>query len=278
MMRLPAFPIYGVVFLVFGLLFIPSVAQAQATRTVSETRPLDRDGTVQLDSFTGDITVTTWDRDAVQIGVRIEGDDVDAVDQTRIRIEGDEDELRIETDYDALENRFLGLFSMGSKDRPPTFYTITMPATAALSVNDFSSTIAISGLRNGLTLDTFSSPVRLEDIEGFIQAETYSSEFEARDVAGRIHLETFSGDATIAMRAVTGDCQFEGFSGDVEVLLPADAGLDLDAEMGMSGNFDSDFVLDAVRDAGNEYRGPINGGGPRLRFETFSGNLTLRSL
>ena len=258
------------------LLLAPSLASAQASRTVSETVSLDRDGEVQLSAFTGEITVSTWDRAAVQIDVRIEGDEQEQVDKTRIRIDGSGDRVTIETDYDELEERFLGIFDLGGDDdRPPTFYTITMPATAALAIDDFSSEIEVTGLRNGLELETFSSPVRLQDIEGEIRADTYSSEFEAEDIAGSIRFETFSGDATISMRDITGDCRFESFSGDVELLLPVDAGFDLDAELGMGGDFESDFALDNVAAEGNEYRGAVSGGGPRIQFETFSGDLEL---
>jgi hypothetical protein len=45
----------------------------------------------------------------------------------------------------------------------------------------------------------------------------------------------------------------------------------------MSGDLDSDFALDNVETEGNEYRGSVNGGGPRIRFETFSGDLEIRS-
>jgi len=263
--------------LVTALLLVPSAVQGQASRTVNETVSLDPDGEVELDAFTGAITVTTWDRAAVQIDVRIEGDEQELVDATRIEIEGSGNRVSIETDYEELENRFLGIFDMGSDgDRPPTFYTIRMPATAELSIDDFSSEIEITGLRNGLELETFSSAVTLDDIEGRLDIETYSSDFEARNIAGSIRFETFSGDATISMRSIDDECRFESFSGDVELFLPADAAFDLDLDMGMSGDLDSEFSMDSVETEGNEYRGSVNGGGPRLRFSTFSGDLELR--
>lgn len=269
---------WTVLLLAGWLLGAPVTAQAQAARTVSETVSLDRDGEVHLEAFTGAITVTTWDRAAVQIEVRIEGEEQEHVDATRIAISGSGDRVTIETDYDEVENRFLGIFNMGDGDRPATTYAIQMPVTAALSIDDFNSNIEVTGLRNELDIETFSSTVRIEDIEGRIDAETYSSEFAARNIAGSVRFETFSGDATISFRALNGDSRFESFSGDVELLLPADAAFDLDVSTGMGGDLDSDFSLDAVEAEGNEYRGSINGGGPNLRFETFSGDLTLRQL
>lgn len=260
-----------------ALLVAPHAAQAQATRTVNETVPLDRDGHVRLSAYTGTIDVTTWDREAVRIDVRIEGGDQEDVDATRIRIDGGDRELRIETDYDAVERRLLGLIKMGSGDRPTTEYTLRMPATAALSIEDFSSEIDVAGLRAPLSIETFSSPVTLRDIEGRIRAETYSSNVEAHDIAGDVRIETFSGDATMALRALDGNCRFESFSGNLTLALPTDAGFEIDADLGMSGDLHADFALEAVHADGNDYRGPVQGGGPRIRFETFSGDLSLRT-
>lgn len=264
------------VLLACTVLLTPHAAQAQATQTVHRTVNLDRDGRVRLSTFTGSISIATWDRAAVQIDVRIEGEEQEHVDATRIRVEESSREVQIETDYDALENSFLGLFDTGDEDRPATFYTIRMPVSAALSIEDFSSEIEVTGLRADLSLETFSSPVTLRDIDGYLRAETYSSELEAQDLAGGIRLETFSGDATIAMHALTDDCQFESFSGDVELLLPPDASFDLDAELGMSGDVHSDFAFTSAGTEDDEYRGTVNGGGPRIRFDTFSGDLVLR--
>lgn len=264
--------------LLISIAVLAAPAQAQdATRTVSRTADLDADGHLHLEAFTGSIEVTTWDRASAQIDVRIEGDDQELVDLTEIRIDGGGREVTITTDYDEVEDeqKFMGLFNFGDADKPATHYTIQMPRTARLSIEDFSSTINVEDLQADLSIDTFSSTIRLRDIEGRISAETFSSSFRADEVQGSADLETFSGDATIRFAALTEDSQFESFSGDVELHFPADAAFNLNAEPGMSGDLTSDFELPGDAEE-NERSATSGGGGPRIAFETFSGDLTLR--
>ena len=265
-------------FVSFALLAAAPAQAQDATRTVSETVDLDADGSVSLKAFTGSIEITTWDRESVDIEVRIEGDDQELVDMTAIRIDGSGRRVTIETDYDDVEDeqKFMGLFNFGDADKPATHYTIQMPRGADLSIEDFSSKINVSDLQADLSINTFSSTIRLRGIEGRLSAETFSSSFRADEVRGSIDFETFSGDATIRFAALTGDSQFESFSGDVELYLPEDATFDLDAEMGMSGSLESDFDLTVNSSGDNEQRGRVGEGGPEIAFETFSGDLELR--
>lgn len=262
---------------VAALLFVSVDAAEAQERTVSETVDLDRDGRVTLKSFSGSITVTTWDEASAQIDVRIEGDDQDLVDQTEIRIEGGGRNLDIETDYEEVEDsqKFLGLFNFGDTDKPDAHYTLKIPRTAELNIDDFSSEIEVSGLEADLSLNTFSSSINLDDITGHVRAETFSGNAEIEGLSGSIDFETFSGNATIGMLALTDDCSFKSFSGDMELTLPADAAFDLDAELGMGGDLDSAFTLDEPRSEDGEVRGTVGGGGPRISFETFSGDLEL---
>lgn len=267
----------GVLLLGSGLL-MTEPAHAQATRTVSKTLDLDADGRVALKAFAGSIEVTTWDREAVQVDVRIEADEQELVDKTRIRIDGGGHRVDIETDYDEVEDsqKFLGLFNIGSVDKPETHYTLRMPRTAALTINDFSSDIEVAGLRADVRINTFSSNIRLRDIEGQIRAETFSSRFVAEDIAGGVRLKTFSGDADITMRALTADTEFESFSGDVRLTLPANAGFRIDTDRGMGGDVRSDFALADSESDEEHFQGTVGAGGPWVQFETFSGDFELR--
>lgn len=256
-----------------GLVLLVQPASAQASRTVRRTVDLDPDGHVQLDTFTGSVEVTAWDRDRVKIEARIEGEDQELVDETAIRFEEGPRHLVIEADYDEVEDsqKFLGLFNFGGVNRPDVHFTITMPRTARLTIDDFSSEIDVRGLRADVTLETFSSPIRLRDVEGTLNLETFSGSVEGKGLRGRLQLETFSGDTRLRMAALTGDIHFETFSGDVELSLPADADFELVAEEDVFGELRSEFALrseDGRRIAGD--------GGPRIEVETFSGELHLR--
>ena len=74
------------------------------------------------------------------------------------------------------------------------------------------------------------------------------------------------------------------------LVLPRNAGFDLDADLGRRGTLRSDFDVDNRRrdddddgywdadddDDDNIVRGAVNGGGPRLRLESYKGRIALR--
>jgi len=259
------------VLLSLALSVLAPPASAQTARTVTRTFDLAQDGQVALDTFTGSIDVTAGNR--VEVKARIEGEKDELVDATRLRFDESGDRLSVEVDYEEVEDRqeFLGLFNIGDVDRPDVHLSVTMPRTAALTIDDFSSEVTVEGLRAGVTLETFSSTMSLRDVEGPLDLETFSGEIEGEGLRGSVQLETFSGDVRLRFSALTGDSHFETFSGDIELTLPADAGFEVVAGEDTFGDLDSDFALraeDGRRIAGD--------GGPRIEIETFSGDLRLR--
>lgn len=261
------------VLLSLGLAVVAESVSAQTTRTVTRSFSLDPDGHVEVDAFSGSIEVTSGDPERVEAEVRIDGDDEELVDATALRFDASDRRLTIEVDYDEVEDsqEFLGLFSIGDVDRPDVDIDITMPRSASLTVDAFSSDIDVTGLRAGVTLDTFSSSIALHDVEGTVEVETFSGAVEADGLRGSAQLEAFSGDVRFQEAVLTDDSHFETFSGDVELFLPGDASFEVVGEEDMFGDLESDFALraeDGRRIAGN--------GGPRIEVETFSGDLRLR--
>lgn len=261
------------VLLSLGLAVVGESVSAQTTRTINRSFSLDRDGHVELDSFSGSIEVTGKDQGSVEVEARIEGDDEELVDATALRFDATDRHLGIEVNYDEVEDsqEFLGLFSIGDVDRPDVDFVLTMPRSAALTIDTFSSDIEVTGFQDGVTLDTFSSFIALRDLGGEVDVETFSGEVEGDGLRGSIQLETFSGDVRLREAVLTGDSHFETFSGDVELFFPGDADFEVVGEEDMFGDLESEFALraeDGRRIAGD--------GGPRIEVETFSGDLRLR--
>lgn len=248
-------------------------AFGQTSRTINRQFELDADGHVELDTFSGEMDVSGWDQNRVTVDARIEGDDAELVEKTVIRFDHRAGRLVVEADYDDVEDtqEFLGLFSIGDVDRPDVHFTVKMPRTASLTVDDFSSDILVTGLQADVSLDTFSSSIRLRDVEGSLDLETFSGSVEGENLRGRLRLETFSGDVRLVMTELTDDSRFETFSGDVELVLPADAGFELVGDDDSFGELSSEFALksqDGRRISGE--------GGPEIAFESFSGSVELR--
>jgi DUF4097 and DUF4098 domain-containing protein YvlB len=275
-------------------LLLASSAHAQASRTVTRSFDLAPNGTVTLDSYKGRIDVQTWDRNQVRVKVLIEGKEQKDVDDTRIRFDADADRLEIETDYDDLEDnqKLFGLFSLGSVDRPSTNYTLTVPRSASLTVDTYNATttvahlegdlrfdaysasLTVSRLHGTLQADTYSGSLAVERAEGAIETDTYSGRLRADSVAGPVTFSTYSGSATIGFAAFTDDASFDSYSGDVSVTLPAHTGAVVETE---EDALETDLPVRLEQMGDDRIRATIGEGGPRLRFDTFSGTLSVQA-
>ena len=242
-------------------------ASPAPTREFHRTLPLAADGRLSISTYKGSITVTPWDRAEAEIAARVEADGTDSdadekVAQTEVRIDGGGGSVRIKSDYDKVRERgFLGIFSFSHGSLPFVHYTIHMPATARLDIDDYKSTTKVTGLRADLKLHTYKGEVVVDGLDG------------AADV------DTYKGDVRISFNRYSHASRFETYKGSFEVRLPRDSRFELDADGGRRGEVDTDFAV-AVRTGrhGMHSRGSVNGGGPSLRFESSRGTLRLRGI
>ena len=131
--------------------------------------------------------------------------------------------------------------------------------------------IWLQGARGRVDVDTAGGSIDLLAIQGAIKAST---------AAGRILAQI---DAS---RKTFGASELENSMGDVQVYLPANLALTIDAaiEMAAGHQIVSDFPL-VIQGSEEEYaereirgRGDLNGGGEMLRIRTVNGNIEIRKL
>jgi hypothetical protein len=253
-----------------ALLFtVAAVAQAADVKEVHKTIALDRDGSLSVKTFKGSIAITTWDKPEVKLDARIEpdGDDRDSrekVQWTEVRTSGGGKWAEIQSDYDEVKRHgrgFLGLFCCDEGSLPFVRYTIQMPATARLEIEDFKSETRLSDLKADLKLHTYKGRVNVTNLDGAARVETYK------------------GDVRVEFARFSRASRFNTYKGDIDVRLPKDSRFELDADSGRRGHIDSDFpvVTHAGRWRAAREAGAVNGGGPELRLTTYKGTLRVRS-
>lgn len=258
---------------VFALL-LAARAGAEDSREIRREMPLDPDGRVSIETFKGSVTLTGWDQPRVEILARIEPDEsswelrstqAKKVQLTEVRIEATRGAVRIESDYEAVKEEFRSKL-FGSEDTgslPLIHYTVRMPRGASFKLKDHKSRIDVRGLTGEVDLNSYKGVVELSDLPG-------------------VRLVTYKGEVRARFARFERDSSFETYKGDITVELPARAGFDLDANPGRKGDFGSDFGFAAsAKDRDDEdeersYRGPVNGGGPALRMETYKGILRIK--
>jgi hypothetical protein len=252
-------------------------------------------GDVRAEPTSGDEVVVTAERSGPNPGrVRVEtvrrgggvvfcavyagSSDDDGGRGWRSRDDGDDDEPR-----DACNARHN---SVRGEDAPRVDFVVHLPAGVRLSARSVSGDVSARGLH---------SPVRAASVSGDVQVSS-DGPVEANSVSGNV-------EATLG-RTGNESLSFASVSGDVTLHLPANVDADFSART-LSGEIDSDFPLSIggrggrngryddddddddddrrgpgrvrVR-IGQQVRGQLGRGGPDIRVNTVSGDITLRRI
>lgn len=174
------------------LLMAPVGAAGAQVHTTSDTVPLDAEGRVVVDNHEGQISVDTWDREDVRYEAVVEAESgAEYPEATTVRIEHDEHLVRLRTEYDESKGTSGGLFG-GSQNLMPVRYTVTMPRTARLEIDDHESDIDIRDLQARVTIDTHVGSVTVEGQTGPLNVESHD---------GPIEITNLTGDVTVAVFA-----------------------------------------------------------------------------
>jgi len=259
---------------VLGALFCAAgIVQAADTKEVHRTVALDKTGRVSIETYKGSVNVSTWDRPEVKIDAVIEPDWSDAdrdsdqrekVAATEIRISGSGSSVSVQSDYDPVRRIHHHLFSIfeGFGTLPFVRYTIQMPATARLEIEDHKSDIVVAGLKADLRLHTYKGTGRVTGLDGAARVETYK------------------GDVRVEFARYSQPSRFETHKGEIEVRLPKDSHFELDADGTRRGDIQSDFEMTTThRGHFRSLRatGAVNGGGPTLHMTTYKGTLRVKA-
>ena len=231
---------------------------AADSKDIHKTFPLDSHGHVTIDTYKGSIRVSTWDRNEIDVAVRIEEDgDVFAqsVKRADVHFSASASDIRMTSD-----NQWS--FFLVDGVAPLYHYTVHMPKTASLRIKDYKSESEISDLAADLEVNTYKGSVQLRNFSGGLTANTYK------------------GDIRADFAAVKAPVRIETYKGDVDLRIPRDSGFNLSTDMGRrGGDPDNDFAR-FVRTSDSRdriHRSQVNGGGPEVRLRTYKGEFRLRA-
>jgi DUF4097 and DUF4098 domain-containing protein YvlB len=274
------------------MLFTVAVLAALIPQGTDTTISVRRGAHLELSSTDGDITVQTWNRDAV-------------------RVQGDHDEdTRVEIDQNGRAVRIRARARYGPAE---VSWRLTVPADMELDLSSQSGDVRVSGTKGEIAVATVAGDIAVQGGGGFIALQSVEGDVELSGTGGRIKVTTVNGgivirraDGDIKANAVDGDIVLEdiesseveattiaadiSFSGairpggryglsshdgDVTVVAPS---IDADVTIStFSGDFESDYPVTV---SGSQGRGrmhfTLGTGGARLDLESFDGTVSLR--
>jgi len=125
-----------------------------------------------------------------------------------------------------------------------------------------------------IELSGCDGPLKVDTSGGRIEASDGSGSLEARTSGGSIVVRNFAGDAKLKS-PVPGDVNLETSAGSIDLMVPADAGLDIEAEAS-SGRVTSDLPFTGTRTDRDSMKGKINGGGKSVVLRSGAGSISIK--
>jgi hypothetical protein len=257
--------------------------QSTDSVTVNLSDP-SRPGTVEVHVMGGSITVKGGNRKDVLVSPSPSADSP----------------ARPERGGDGRQGRGAGV--QAPDDIPPGMKRLTPPA--GFSVEERNNQVSISGgfgrsrdrsfeiqvpVRTNLDLSSRGGPIVVEGVEGEIEVTSNGGPVTLTNVAGAVVATSHGGTVTARLSRVSADkaMSFISFGGNVDVTLPASVKANVKLRSNQ-GEVYTDFDLlqkpaaatktqgGGFKFDGNTIVGTLNGGGPEIVLQTFSGRVLLR--
>ena len=237
-----------------------AVGAATLDETINETFPFAAGSRLEVTNTNGDIEVSTWDREEIEIEAykKVKSSSSDkarqAFDDLKVEIQQTSSGVTIDTDYPRSSGGWFGGVSSSVQ------YTIRIPAEADLDLETTNGKIEVEGAHGRIELGTTNGGLRVKDAGGSVSA---------RSTNGSIDVELGSIDADEDMTLRT-------TNGGISLSLPSNIQASLSART-TNGSVSTDFpvtVQGTFRK--NRLEGDLNGGGASLDLKTTNGSIKIR--
>jgi len=242
---------------------------SSADTTVSVRRGTE----LQVANFAGEVTVRTWEKNAVRIQAEADGND-------KIIVK--------ESDLVLLVKAYSKRSVQHSVD-----LEITAPSWMNLVVSGVNTDVSIEGTKGRVRVDTVHGEIAVVGGRGQIELNAINQDIRLSDASGTVLSETVNGDLTlqriesdsVMVSTVNGQIFYDGtirshgvyeftsHNGDVAIALPASASATVSVST-FSGEFASDFpVMLSETRPGRRFCFTLGKGGARVQLESFQGTI-----
>lgn len=160
-------------------------------------------------------------------------------------------------------------------------YTFTLDAEGdAYAAVDVRGTVPRS---TDLRIERLSGPVRIEGVEGDLSIQHDDGPVNVRGAASPVEVNIDNGDVRVDFQAVPaeGTVSLRTTNGDVQVSLPPDASVRLDARTSVGSIQTQGLTLTDEQftplSAGGRYSASLGGGGPTVELRTENGTITIQA-
>jgi DUF4097 and DUF4098 domain-containing protein YvlB len=234
-------------------LLMSVAAQAQVEEEFHRTVALPANGRVSLDNVNGNVEITGWDRNEVQIDAVKKGRNQQKLDEARIEVETESDYVKIRTQYphDHINN-----------NPASVHYTLHVPQNARLD--------RVSLVNGSLTV---------QKVTGEVDASLVNGKAHIGDLAGAVNVSSVNGgiEANYSSLNSVREIKLKSVNGSIDLGLPGSPNADVKAST-VSGGIKSDFPLTVQGSlASHNLSGTLGSGGTRIELSNVNGSIHIGS-
>ena len=228
------------------LMSLPAVAEV--TQEFHRTVPLAADGRVSLSNINGDVEITGWNRNEVQIDAVKAAQDQQRLDNMRIEVESSSNSVDIETKFPGHTNNNPG----------GVHYTLHVPQNARIDkVNLVNGSLTVQKLSGEINANLVNGKVRASELQGTADLATVNGTLEA-------NYSSLNNVREIKLGSV---------NGRVDLLLPQSPNAGVTASV-VNGSISTDFPLTVKgRFVGKSMSGTLGSGGVQIELNNVNGSI-----
>lgn len=230
--------------------------------------------TVSIVGDVGTVSAVGSDRDDLFVEVEKQSSSIRSdLEQLVLDATHHEDALELQSVYEA---------ETGWMESEPTMdLDLEVPKELALEhISTSVGQVTIREVTGDLTIESSTGTVDVEGVDGAVGAETSTGRVEIRDVERLNDVRTSTGRVDVEVPAIDGDTSITTSTGQVEAAVSPDIDAELEVRTSTGRiDVDVDDLEIAESSVGSDVAtGTLGDGGPRLRIETSTGRVTVRSL
>ena len=226
-------------------------ARAEVREEFHKTVPMDRTGTLSLKNVNGDVKISAWDKNEIQIDAVKTASSEQKLHEARIDVAGSGHQVDVQTKYPDHTN-----------NNPATVeYTIHVPRGVRL-----------------FPVETVNGNIRVDGPQGRIKAATVNGKVEVWNADDELELDSVNGEIKASLsNPGKNKVKLNVVNGGVALMLPASANVHVKAST-VNGSIHSELPLEIHKNQyapGASVDSNLGSGGAIIELDSVNGSIYL---
>lgn len=240
---------------------------------------------VEVFNETGNISISSWDRDYIEIVAVKQSMLGFFMDQVNIEVDT-ENRFIVRTEYKTYWSRAVGVE-----------YRITVPLGVPVAqVENLTGSIKVDNIEGDLVVQTSNGSINVENVSGGVEAQTSRGTIELAEVTGLVkaktdngkiniarvggihELRTKRGSITVEVSAIQDGLEISSQSGSITVFLSPELNAHIEANTTSGSISHKDLPISILEASNSRLLALLGEGNGKLRINTTSGSVNLKRL